>query len=420
MLNIRGDVSSSVFLMTLSIFFIAFLDLCSTSLLLWPETNILAWCHYGQLQDWQYSMWLIVFGIGLHLSLLWVMQHGCLEASPRLHTAFLLIWGLASVLPLWFESTWLSPVLLLIAIICLCWSIAPDVLHAKKIDVSTAFLVSGLLLASYQLIIEIAGLAWLRASAWISWWQGEEALFLMISPVFIGVMYSIIAQYSNKKLHKRLLIAHWISTLLLVIWCHYFNGIAWPSELRLITGSLLMITMWGGGLYMLWHLFQLRHTWQNHNALFCLLASVLMYLFYSSAILLMSWSPSHALLSFTFWQEAISYRSLSSWPILVMFALSFAFFNAQPSLYTRWFIRFYFSAVILFQLAAWNAGVIQGIMWRTFGKQADLYYSHLETVQAMPLFHFLQWTSSILLMVACVLMLLHIFHIKSIAGNQHA
>lgn len=420
MLNIRGDVSSSIFFIILAVFFTAFLDFCSTSLLLWPESSLFSWFHYGQLQVWQHSMWLIIFGLGLHLSLLWVMQHACLEASPRLHTSFIFIWIVASLLPLGMDSIWLSPLFLLIGIACLCWSIAPDILHSKRINVSTAFLVSGLLLTAYQLIIEIAGLTWLRDAAWISWWQGEEALFLMMTPVFIGAMYSMLAQYSNNKLHKKIITMHWIFTLLFIVWCHYFNGIPWLNELRLSIGALFMSAMWAGGLYMLWHLFTLRQTWHNHDSLRCLLTAVLIYLFYSSAILLMSWGPSHSLLSFTFWQEAISYRSLSSWPILIIFALSFAFFNTQPSFYTRWFMRFYIAGIVIFQLAAWNGGIIQGIMWRTFGKQADLYYSHLETVEAMPFFHFLHWSSSILFMVSCVLMLLHILNIKSTMEKQHA
>jgi len=401
-------------------FLIAFLNFNSNSLLLWPDLIQSEWWNYGQVQWWTYRLWLVFFGLGLHLSVLWLMKNGCLEPSPRLHACFMAVWCVASLTPLFLTINWLSSFLMIVALLCLCWSLAPDVLRMQKISLPLAFLISGFLFLFYQLGLDMLDLVWLRAPIWVSWWHGEEMLLLMMSPVFIGIMYGLIESQCKVALNTKVMLLHWVSTLLFVGWVNSFNGLTWMPEIRLVSAIVLVSAMWGGGLYMLKVLLKVRHSWANDSVFACLVAAVLLYLLNSMSIILMSWQGTHGLLSFTFWQQTVSYSNLAGWPVFVILALSFAFLEINTSVWIRWFIRCYFVAAFIFQFASWNAGAIQGIMWRSFGEQADLKYSHLETVQAMPVFYVLQWGASLLVMLACLFFLMQCLRMKPLdKGVNH-
>lgn len=233
-------------------------------------------------------------------------------------------------------------------------------------------------------------------SAMIQWWYGHNAVGFFLTAGFLGIMYYFIPKRAERPVYSyRLSILHFWSLIFIYIWAgphhlHYTSLPDWVQTLGMTFSIMLWMPSWGG---MINGIMTLSGAWdklRTDPVLRFLITAVAFYGMSTFEGPLMAIRTVNALSHYTDWTIGHVHSGALGWVALISFG---AIYHLVPvlwkkeNLYSMKLVSLHFwlasIGIVLYICAMWIAGIMQGLMWRSYDEMGFLQYSFIETVVAL-------------------------------------
>ncbi len=260
------------------------------------------------------------------------------------------------------------------------------------------------------------------------WWYGHNAVGFFLTAGFLGIMYYFIPKRADRPIYSyRLSVVHFWSLIFLYIWAgpHHLHFTAlpdWAQTLGMAFSLMLWMPSWGGMINGLMTLSGAWHKLRTDPVLRFMVASVGFYGMSTFEGPVMSIRSVNALSHFTDWTIGHVHSGALGWVAFVSFG---AIYHLVPKLWQRdelysmklVSVHFWIATVgiVLYVVAMWVSGILQGLMWRSYDELGFLQFSFVETVQAMHPFYVIRATGGALFLIGALIMVYNLW--RTIRGD---
>jgi len=258
--------------------------------------------------------------------------------------------------------------------------------------------------------------------AMIQWWYGHNAVGFFLTAGFLAIMYYFVPKRAQRPIYSyRLSIVHFWALIFLYIWAgphhlHYTALPDWAQTLGMVFSVMLWMPSWGG---MINGLMTLSGAWDKLRTDPVLRLMVVSVAFYGMSTFegpVMSVKTVNALSHYTDWGIGHVHSGALGWVAFVSFG---AIYCLVPWLWNRrevyslklvsWHFWIATIGIVLYITSMWVAGIMQGLMWRSYTDQGFLEYSFVETVDAMHPMYIIRALGGVLFLAGALIMAYNIY-----------
>jgi cytochrome c oxidase cbb3-type subunit 1 len=231
--------------------------------------------------------------------------------------------------------------------------------------------------------------------ALVQWWYGHNAVGFFLTAGFLAIMYYFVPKRAERPVYSyRLSIVHFWALIFIYIWAgphhlHYTALPQWAQTLGMTFSVMLWMPSWGG---MINGLMTLQGAWDKLRTDPVLRMLVVSVAFYGMATFegpVMSIRAVNALSHYTDWGIGHVHSGALGWVGFVSFGAIYCLVPwlwKKPKMYSTALVEWHFwiatTGVLLYIVAMWVSGIMEGLMWREYTPQGVLAYSFVETVSA--------------------------------------
>ncbi len=417
----------------------------------YPDLNIEPYLNFGRLRPLHTSAVVFAFGGNvLFATSYYVVQHTCRTRLWGDSLAFFTFWGYQAFIviaalgyvlgvtqgkeyaePEWYADLWLTVVwvaYLLVFLMTLRGREEPHIYVANWFYL--AFIVTVAILhlgnnISIPVSITDAKSYSLQAgvqSAMIQWWYGHNAVGFFLTAGFLGIMYYFVPKRANRPIYSyRLSIIHFWSLIFIYIWAgphhlHYTALPDWAQTLGMTFSIMLWMPSWGG---MINGVMTLSGAWHKLREDPVLQFMIIALAFYGMSTFegpLMSIKEVNALSHYTDWTIGHVHSGALGWVAFISFGAIYYLIPVlygKKDMYSERLIRMHLwistLGIVLYITAMWIAGIMQGLMWRSYDSMGFLQYSFVETVQAMHPYYVIRALGGLLFLGGALIMVYNIY-----------
>ena len=418
--------------------------------LIWPVLNFdTPWLTYSRLRPLHTNVVIFAFGTSaLFASSYYVVQRTCKTTLFGGKLASFTFWGWQTVivlavitLPLGFTSSkeyaeleW--PIDILIAVVWICyaivffgtlvkrktshiyvanWFFGGFILTVAVLHIGNSMVIPVSMMKSYSIY---SG----AIDAMMQWWYGHNAVGFLLTAGFLGMMYYFVPKQAERPVYSyRLSIVHFWALISLYIWAgphhlHYTALPDWAQSVGMVMSIVLFLPSWGGMINGIMTLSGAWHKLRYDPILRFLIVSLSFYGMSTFEGPMMAIKSVNALSHYTDWTIGHVHSGALGWVAMVtigaMYHLIPVLFN-QGRMYSIKLINVHFwlhtAGIILYIVAMWISGVMQGLMWRAVNTDGTLTYSFVESLTASYPFYFIRFVGGILVVIGFFLMAYNIF-----------
>jgi len=235
--------------------------------------------------------------------------------------------------------------------------------------------------------------------AMTQWWYGHNAVGFFLTAAFLGMMYYFVPKQAGRPVYSyRLSIVHFWALIFLYMWAgtHHLHWTAvpdWTSTLAATFSIMLLLPSWGG---MINGIMTLSGAWDKLRTDPIMRFLIVSLSFYGMSTFegpMMSLKDVNALSHYTDWTVGHVHSGALGWVAMISFG---ALYHMIPRLWNTQIhsqklinVHFWLATIgiLLYIVAMWISGIMQGLMWRAFDDFGNLQYSFVETVAAMHPFY---------------------------------
>ncbi len=264
--------------------------------------------------------------------------------------------------------------------------------------------------------------------ALIQWWYGHNAVGFFLTAGFLGMMYYFIPKRAERPVYSyRLSILHFWSLIFIYIWAgphhlHYTALPDWAQTLGMTFSVMLWMPSWGG---MINGVMTLSGAWHKLRQDPVLRFMIIALAFYGMSTFegpLLSIKSVNSLSHYTDWTIGHVHSGALGWNGFITFG---AWYYLVPNLWHRerlysmklvdlhlWVATL---GIVLYISAMWVAGIMQGLMWRSYDNMGFLEYSFVETVMAMHPYYLIRVLGGLLYLSGSLVMVYNL--VRTIRGD---
>jgi cytochrome c oxidase cbb3-type subunit I len=254
-------------------------------------------------------------------------------------------------------------------------------------------------------------------SAMIQWWYGHNAVGFLLTAGFIGVMYYFLPKRANKPVYSyRLSIMHFWGLIFLYIWAgahhlHYTALPDWTQTLGMTMSIILWLPSWGG---MVNGMMTLSGAWDKLRDDPVLKFMVIAVAFYGMSTFegpVMAIKSVNALSHYTEWTISHVHSGALGWVAFISFG---ALYHMIPRLfgksemYSLKLVNLHLwlgcIGILLYITSMWAAGIMQGLMWRSYDDMGFLKYSFIEIVSSLHPLYVIRALGGIVYLTGAIIM----------------
>lgn len=255
-------------------------------------------------------------------------------------------------------------------------------------------------------------------SALIQWWYGHNAVGFFLTAGFLGIMYYFVPKRAGRPVYSyRLSILHFWSLIFIYIWAgphhlHYTALPDWAQTLGMTFSIMLWMPSWGGMINGMMTLSGAWHKLRDDPVLRFMIISLAFYGMSTFEGPLMSIKSVNSLSHYTDWTIGHVHSGALGWVAFISFG---AIYHLVPVLWNRkemysmrlvnihlWVATI---GIVLYITSMWIAGIMQGLMWRSYDAQGFLEYSFVETVAAMHPYYIIRSLGGLLYVGGMIIMI---------------
>jgi len=427
--------------------------------LIWPALNFdTPWLTYSRLRPLHTNAVIFAFGTSaLFATSYYVVQRTCKTTLFGGKLASFTFWGWQAVivaaivsLPMGFTSTkeyaeleW--PIDILIAVVWISYAI---VFFGTLIKRTTshiyvanwffgAFIITvAVLHIGNSMVIPVSAMKSYSIysgaiDAMMQWWYGHNAVGFLLTAGFLGMMYYFVPKQAERPVYSyRLSIVHFWAIISLYIWAgphhlHYTALPDWVQSVGMAMSMVLFLPSWGGMINGIMTLSGAWHKLRHDPILRFLIVSLSFYGMSTFEGPMMAIKSVNALSHYTDWTVGHVHSGALGWVAMVsigaLYHLIPVLFN-QGRMYSIKLINVHFwmhtAGIVLYIVAMWISGVMQGLMWRAVNTDGTLTYSFVESLTASYPFYFIRFVGGVLVVAGFILMAYNMF--KTIAAKDES
>ncbi len=230
--------------------------------------------------------------------------------------------------------------------------------------------------------------------AMVQWWYGHNAVGFFLTAGFLGMMYYFVPKQAGRPIYSyRLSIVHFWSLIAIYMWAgphhlHYTALPDWVQTLGMVFSVMLLAPSWGG---MINGIMTLSGAWHKLRTDPILRFMIVALSFYGMSTFegpMMSIKTVNALSHYTDWTIGHVHAGALGWVAMISIGALYVLFPrvfGVKEMYSTRLIEWHFwtstIGTVLYIVAMWIAGVMQGLMWRTFNDDGTLTYTFIEVLQ---------------------------------------
>ena len=268
-------------------------------------------------------------------------------------------------------------------------------------------------------------------NALIQWWYGHNAVGFFLTAGFLGIMYYFVPKRANRPVYSyRLSIIHFWSLIFIYIWAgphhlHYTALPDWAQTLGMTFSIILWMPSWGGMINGLMTLSGAWHKLREDPVLKFMIISLAFYGMSTFEGPIMAIKEVNALSHYTDWTIGHVHSGALGWVAFISFG---AIYHLVPQLWKKkelyslklvnmhlWIATI---GIVFYISAMWIAGVMQGLMWRSYDSLGFLEYSFVETVMAMHPFYIIRALGGALFLGGALIMVYNIWKTIMVAESK--
>jgi len=418
--------------------------------LIWPDlTYGIEWLSYGRLRPLHTNAVIFAFGgSALFATSYYVVQRTC---QARLFSDTLsaftfwgwqvVIVGAAITLPLgktmgkeYAELEW--PLALLVALVWVAYAVVffgtIMMRRVKHIYVANWFYGAFILtIAVLHIVNNISIPAGMWKSypvysgavdAMVQWWYGHNAVGFFLTAGFLGMMYYFVPRQANRPIYSyRLSIVHFWSLIAIYMWAgphhlHYTALPDWAQTLGMVFSLILLAPSWGG---MINGIMTLSGAWHKLRTDPILRFMIVALSFYGMSTFegpMMSIKTVNALSHYTDWTIGHVHSGALGWVAMISIGSLYTLFPrlwGVEKMYSIKAIEWHFwtstIGTVLYITAMWAAGLMQGLMWRTFNDDGTLTYTFIEVLKRTEPYYALRLLGGIVFLSGMFFMIWNVY-----------
>ncbi|WP_044413785.1 cytochrome-c oxidase, cbb3-type subunit I [Thiomicrospira microaerophila] len=256
--------------------------------------------------------------------------------------------------------------------------------------------------------------------AMIQWWWGHNAVGFFLTAGFLAIMYYFVPKQAQRPVYSyRLSVIHFWALMFGYVWlgAHHLQYTAlpdWTGSLGAAISLAMIIPSWGGALN---GMLTLSGAWDRLRTDYILRFLVMALAFYAMATFegpVMSAKTVNALSHYTDWTIGHVHSGALGWVAMVsigaIYHMVMKLWNTE--MYSMKLINFHFwlatIGTVLYIVAMWVSGIMQGLMWRAYDEYGMLAYTFAESVSAMHPYYVMRTIGGVLFTSGAVVMLYNI------------
>ena len=425
--------------------------------LVWPDLNMqLEWLHFGRLRPLHTNAVIFAFGgSALFATSYYVVQRTCQTRLFSDGLAAFTFWGWTAIilaaaitLPLgittskeYAELEW--PIDLLIAVVWVSYAIVffGTIMkrRVKHIYVANWFYGAFILTVAVLHIVNSAALPVSLTKSYsvypgaidamVQWWYGHNAVGFFLTAGFLGMMYYFVPKQAGRPVYSyRLSVVHFWALISTYMWAgphhlHYTALPDWAQSLGMVFSLILLAPSWGGMINGIMTLSGAWHKLRTDPILKFMIVSLSFYGMSTFEGPMMAIKTVNALSHYTDWTIGHVHSGALGWVAMVSIG---AVYFLIPKLFGRdqmhslklidWHFWMSTIGVVLYIVAMWISGVMQGLMWRAVNEDGTLTYSFVESLEAMYPFYFVRLVGGTLFLAGMLVMAYNVW--KTVADGR--
>lgn len=267
--------------------------------------------------------------------------------------------------------------------------------------------------------------------AMMQWWYGHNAVGFFLTAGFLGIMYYFVPKQAERPVYSyRLSVVHFWALVSLYIWAgphhlHYTALPDWTQSLGMVMSVVLFVPSWGGMINGIMTLSGAWHKLRTDPILRFMIVSLSFYGMSTFEGPMMAIKTVNALSHYTDWTVGHVHSGALGWVAMVSIG---ALYHLIPKVFGRERmysiklinIHFWLATigVVLYIVAMWISGVMEGMMWRTINADGTLTYSFVEIVAQKKPYNIMRWVGGLFVITGMSIMLYNV--IRTIRSDKTA
>jgi len=267
--------------------------------------------------------------------------------------------------------------------------------------------------------------------AMVQWWYGHNAVGFFLTAGFLGMMYYFVPKQAGRPIYSyRLSIVHFWSLIAIYMWAgphhlHYTALPDWVQTLGMVFSLMLLAPSWGG---MINGIMTLSGAWHKLRTDPILRFMIVALSFYGMSTFegpMMSIKTVNALSHYTDWTIGHVHAGALGWVAMISIGALYSLFPrlfGVEKMYSTRLIEWHFwtstIGTVLYIVAMWIAGVMQGLMWRTFNEDGTLRYTFIEVLQFTYPYYGLRLLGGIVFTSGMFFMVYNVYKTWQMAGRK--
>jgi len=267
--------------------------------------------------------------------------------------------------------------------------------------------------------------------AMTQWWYGHNAVAFFLTAGFLGMLYYYLPKRAGRPIYsyRMSIISFWgITFLYMWVGSHHLHYTAlphWVQTLGMTFSIMLIVPSWGSAANALLTLNGAWHKVRTDATLRFMMVAAVFYGLSTFEGSFMAIRPVNSLSHYTDWTIGHVHSGALGWVAFITFG---SFYCLVPwlwkreSMYSKKLVEVHFwlalAGIVIYLISLWNAGITQGLMWRTYNESGTLTYSFLDSMIAMIPYYVARGIGGFLYFLgACVALYNVIMTIRTAADN---
>ena len=258
--------------------------------------------------------------------------------------------------------------------------------------------------------------------AMVQWWYGHNAVAFFLTAGFLGMMYYFVPRQAQQPLWSyRFSIVNFWALISVYMWAGahhlmYTSLPDWVQSVGMAFSLVLLMPSLGSAAN---GLLTFNGSWHKVKVDPAAKFMVLSLVFYGASTFegsMMAIKSVNSLSHYTDWTIAHVHSGSLGWVAMITIGSLYAMAPRAlgRAMYSRRAMEAHFwlhvAGTLLYVIAMWAAGVIEGLMWRATLPDGSLTYSFLDSLVAIKPFYVVRWLGGLLTLLGMGLMLWNLWH----------
>jgi cytochrome c oxidase cbb3-type subunit I len=251
--------------------------------------------------------------------------------------------------------------------------------------------------------------------AMTEWWYGHNAVAFFLTSGFLGMMYYYLPKRAGRPIfsYRMSIISFW-GIVFFYMWAgshhlHYTALPQWVQTLGMTFSLMLLVPSWASAGNALLTLNGAWHKVRDDATLRFMMVGAVFYGLTTFEGSFLAIRSVNSLSHYTDWTVGHVHAGALGWVAMITFGsiyTSVPWLWKRDAMYSAKLVEVHFwlavAGTIVYVLAMWNSGIIQGLMWRTYNDSGTLAYSFVDSLVAMHPYYIARAVGGLLFLTGAV------------------